>query len=65
MINMLFDTAMHNAAKILHQKNIEFNYESFVAEHKDEAQARRYKQRALSEYEYAYELMWCVDYGNV
>ena len=29
MINMLFDTAMHNAAKILHQKNIEFNYESF------------------------------------
>ena len=62
MINMLFDTAMHNAAKILHQKNIEFNYESFVAEHKDESQARRYKQRALSEYEYAYELMWCVDY---
>ena len=62
MINMLFDVAMHNATRILHQKNIEFNYKSFVTEHKDEAQARRYKQRALSEYEYAYELMWCVNY---
>ena len=62
MIRMLFDVAMHDAAKILHLNNIKFDYNSFISEHKDEAKERRYTKRTISEYEYVYELMWCVDY---
>ena len=33
MIRMLFDVAMHDAAKILHLNNIKFDYNSFISEH--------------------------------
>lgn len=62
MIDLLFDAAMHNAARILRVNNINFDYKEFISEYRDETQARRYKNRTISEYKYVYELMWCLDF---